>query len=84
MGTSESGAIITQTGAINLIDVGILNGSIAVTATGVVSLLPICCFYDSDSNDVSISGVGIVAHKINAGLSGDNFDQNGGDQRWNR
>ncbi|MDA8805991.1 hypothetical protein N9N55_02085 [Opitutales bacterium] len=71
--TSESGAItITQTGAIDLADVDTSNGSITVIATGgAITATDIASLSDSDSNDISLTGVGIVAHKINAGLSGD-------------
>jgi hypothetical protein len=58
-------------GALTLTDVDTGNGIITVTATGLLTATDVASLTDDDSNDITLTGVGIVAGLVNAGSVGD-------------
>ena len=58
-------------GALTLTDVDTGNGIITVTAAGLLTATDVASLTDDDSNDITLTGVGIVAGLVNAGSAGD-------------
>ena len=70
--SSTVGAIrLDGLGALTLTDVDTGNGIITVTATGLLTATDVASLTDDDSNDITLTGVGIVAGLVNAGSVGD-------------
>ncbi len=64
-------AYVTETDGVNIATVVMQDGSFDVTASGAVTASSVVSTTDDDSNDVSITGVGISVNNINAGTTGD-------------
>ena len=58
-------------GDLTLTDVDTGNGIITVTAVGLLSAIDVASLKDDDSNDITLTGLGIAATSINAGSIGD-------------
>ena len=73
--------VITETDAINLVDVDVADGSVIVVAGGQITATAVDSTTDDDTNDISLTstGAGIQAIHINAGALGDvTLDAQGG------
>jgi hypothetical protein len=58
-------------GDLTLADIDTGNGIITVTAAGLLTATDVASLTDDDSNDITLTGVGIKAALINAGSAGD-------------
>jgi len=73
--------VITETDAIDLVDVDVADGSVIVVAGGQITATAVDSTTDSDDNDISLTstGAGIQAVHVNAGVLGDvTLDAQGG------
>ena len=71
--TTAGDIVITETDAINLLDVDTQDGAITIVAGGQITATDVSSLTDSDDNDISLhsTGGGIEVKLINAGALGD-------------